>query len=159
MAARLSDRTLAPILTVGGSRRQESIDAFAATCDFVRDHLAQRRCAGLGEDFASIMIRQYEEGLQTEEELNYEGIALLQASVDNTVHQIGLALGTLLEHPRRWAAIVGDEDLVVPGVEEAMRRNPRFGTIFRHAPDGYAAGGDPGRCRYMGLRVAAFGQP
>lgn len=134
LAARLSDSTLAPILTVDASRRQEAIDAFAATYDFVRDHLAQRRRAGLGEDFASIMIRQHEEGLQTEEELIYEGIALLQASVDNTVHQIGLVLGTLLEDPRRWAAIVEDEDLVTPGVEEAMRLNPRFGTIFRYAP-------------------------
>jgi cytochrome P450 len=80
------------------------------------------------------MIRQHLDGSQTEEEMIYEGVALLQASVDNTVHQIGLTLGTLLEDPSRWQAIVADGDLVQPGVEEAMRLHPRFGTIFRRAP-------------------------
>lgn len=132
-AAHLSDCTLAPILTSDSSRRQESVDAFYSTYDFVKEHLESRRRSDLGEDFASIMIRQYLDGQQTEEEMIYEGIALLQASVDNTVHQIGLVLGTLLENPDRWRAIVSDETLLQPGVEEAMRLNPRFGTIFRLA--------------------------
>ena len=132
-AAHLSDSTLAPILTSDVSRRQELIDAFYSTYDFVKQHLETRRRSALGDDFASIMIRQYLEGQQTEEEMIYEGIALLQASVDNTVHQIGLVLGTLLEDPVRWQAIVSDEALIQPGVEEAMRLNPRFGTIFRLA--------------------------
>ncbi|MBW8638184.1 cytochrome P450 [Hoeflea sp. WL0058] len=132
-AAHLSDSTLAPILTSDVSRRQESIDAFYCTYDFVKEHLESRRRSGLGEDFSSIMIRQFLDGHQTEDEMIYEGIALLQASVDNTVHQIGLVLGTLLEDPNRWRAIVSDETLLQPGVEEAMRLNPRFGTIFRFA--------------------------
>jgi cytochrome P450 len=133
-AAHLSDTTLAPILTRDRSRRQESIDAFAATYDFVARHLEERRRTGLGDDFTSIMIRQQMEGRQSEEELVFEGIALLQASIDNTVHQIGLVLGTLLENAGRWRAICEDPALVPAGVEEAMRLNPRFGTIFRHAP-------------------------
>lgn len=135
LVAKLSDSTLAPILTADASRRQESIDAFNATCDFVRDHLSQRRRKGnLGDDFTSLMIHQQQEGLQTEEELIFEGAALLQASVDNTVHQIGLTFGTLLERPTRWQAVREQEKLIAPAVEEVMRLRPRFGTIFRYAP-------------------------
>lgn len=133
IVAQLSDRALAPILTGNTDRRQDSIDAFYETLDFVRVHLDERRRQGLGEDFSSIMIRQRESGLQTEEELYFEGIALLQASVDNTVHQIGMMLGTLLEDAPRWEKVVQDPALVQPAVEEAMRLAPRFNTIFRYA--------------------------
>jgi cytochrome P450 len=133
-AARLSDSTLAPILTCDNARRQESVDAFFATYDFVERHLAERRRAPLGDDFTSIMIRQQTEGRQSEEEMVFEGIALLQASIDNTVHQIGLVLGTLLEAPDRWRALCSDATLIPAAVEEAMRLNPRFGTVFRYAP-------------------------
>lgn len=133
LAARLSDSTLAPILTADPNRRDESIEAFDTTYEFVRDHLRARAKSEPGDDFASILLRQFSEGQQTEEEMIYEGIAILQASVDNTVHQIGLMLGALLEDPARWAAVAGDEALVRPGAEEAMRLHARFGTIFRFA--------------------------
>ncbi|MBX3572884.1 MAG: cytochrome P450 [Mesorhizobium sp.] len=142
-AAHLSDSTLAPILTSNRARRQESIDAFVATYDFVAGHLAERRRKGLGDDFTSIMIRQQMEGRQSEEEMIFEGIALLQASIDNTVHQIGLVLGTLLEVPDRWRALHDDLSLVPAGVEEAMRINPRFGTVFRYAPAATLLGDHP----------------
>ena len=142
-AAHLSDATLAPILTCDRTRRQESIDAFSATYDFVARHLEERRRTGLGDDFTSIMIRQQMEGKQSEEELVFEGIALLQASIDNTVHQIGLVLGTLLEDAHRWRAVCDEPTLVPAAVEEAMRLNPRFGTIFRYAPADTALGEFP----------------
>jgi cytochrome P450 len=142
-AAHLSDSTLAPILTCDRDRRQESIDAFFATYEFVERHLAERRRAGLGEDFTSIMIRQQLDGRQSEEELVFEGIALLQASIDNTVHQIGLVLGTLLESPDRWQALCSDPSIIPDAVEEAMRLNPRFGTVFRYAPAATAIGEVP----------------
>lgn len=135
LVATLSDRTLAPILTSDVTRRQDSIDAFNTTRDFVREHLGRRRREELGEDFASIMIRQQIEGLQTEEELIYEGIALLQASVDNTVHQLGLVLGVLLSDPARWQSIVEDPARIPAAIEEAMRLAPRFNTIFRQASE------------------------
>lgn len=135
LVAALSDRTLAPILTGNLSRRQESIDAFNETLAFVRQHLDdRRRNGGDGDDFTARMLQQQADGLQTEEELIYEGAALLQASVDNTVHQLGLTFGTLLEDPSRWAAVQADEKLIAPATEEVMRLRPRFGTIFRYAP-------------------------
>lgn len=133
VVAQLSDRVLAPILTGNRERKQDSIDAFYETLDFVKGHLRERRASGLGEDFASIMLRQQDSGLQTEEELYFEGIALLQASVDNTVHQIGMMLGTLFEEPSRWDRVVQDPGLVTVAAEESMRLTPRFNTIFRYA--------------------------
>ena len=51
----------------------------------------------------------------TESEVVETGVGLLQASIDNTVHQIGLALGTLLEDPARWARVVADRGAHRPG--------------------------------------------
>ena len=131
-AARLSDSTLGPILTMDASRRQESLDAFTESLEFVREHVDRRR-GDLGDDFTSALIREQEAGNLTEDELVGSGVGLLQASIDNTVHQIGLVLGTLLEEPSHWARIVADPALVRGAVEEVIRLRPRFGTIFRIA--------------------------
>jgi cytochrome P450 len=131
-AARLSDSTLGPILTMDHARRQESLDAFVESEDFIRTYVDRRR-GRLGDDFTSALIREQEAGNLTESELVETGVGLLQASIDNTVHQIGLALGTLLEEPARWARIVEDPGLIPPAIEEVIRLRPRFGTIFRIA--------------------------
>ncbi|MFN3294369.1 MAG: hypothetical protein ACK4S2_12250 [Gemmobacter sp.] len=80
----------------------------------------------MGDDFSSDMIRQQIEGVQTEEELIRQGIGLTQASVDNTVHQLGLVLGTLLAEPARWQAVVNAPALIAPAIEEGMRLAPRL---------------------------------
>ncbi len=131
-AARLSDSTLGPILTMDRARRQESLDAFVESEDFIRTYVDRRR-GRLGDDFTSALIREQEAGNLTESELVETGVGLLQASIDNTVHQIGLALGTLLEDPARWARIVADPALIPRAIEEVIRLRPRFGTIFRIA--------------------------
>jgi cytochrome P450 len=131
-AARLSDSTLGPILTMDHARRQESLDAFTESEAFVREHVDRRR-GDLGDDFTSALIREQEAGNLTEDEVVGTGVGLLQASIDNTVHQIGLALGTLLEDPARWARIVADPARIPGAVEEVIRLHPRFGTIFRIA--------------------------
>jgi cytochrome P450 len=133
-AARLSDSTLSPILTMDRARRQESMDAYAESLEFVRHHIDRRR-GDLGDDFTSALIREQEDGNLTERELVETGIGLLQASIDNTVHQIGLVLGTLLEDPARWQRIVADPEHIPRAVEEVIRLRPRFGTIFRMAPE------------------------
>jgi cytochrome P450 family 103 len=131
-AARLSDSTLGPILTMDAARRQESIDAFVESEDFIRTYVDRRR-GDPGDDFTSALIREQEAGNLTESELVETGIGLLQASIDNTVHQIGLTLGTLLEDPARWERVVADPELIGPAIEEVIRLRPRFGTIFRIA--------------------------
>ncbi|HTU12096.1 MAG TPA: cytochrome P450 [Allosphingosinicella sp.] len=132
LAAHLSDSTLAPILTVAKDRIQESVDAFMESYAFVEEHIDARR-KDLGDDFTSVMIRQHLDGLLTHEELVYEGVSILQASIDNTVHQLGLTFGTLLEAPERWRRVVEQPSILPAAVEETFRLRPRFGTVFRYA--------------------------
>ncbi|WP_404713790.1 cytochrome P450 [Sphingomonas sp. MMS24-J13] len=134
LVARLSDSTLSPLLTVDRARVQETIDAFYESLAFVEEHIEARR-SDLGDDFTSVMIRQQMEGLLTQEELIYEAVSILQASIDNTVHQLGLTFGTLLEEPARWEALVAQPALLPTAVEETIRLRPRFGTIFRYVPN------------------------
>jgi cytochrome P450 len=141
-AARLSDSTLGPILTMDASRRQESLDAFVESEEFIRTYVDRRR-GDLGDDFTSALIREQEAGNLTESELVETGIGLLQASIDNTVHQIGLVLGTLLEDPARLARVAADPSLIPQAVEEVIRLRPRFGTIFRIAASDLELNGLP----------------
>ncbi len=130
--ALISDTILSPILTCDKARLQDSIDAVAAAWAFVEDHIEARR-QNLGDDFTSLMIRQQMAGLLTQRELIMQAMSIQQASIDNTVHQIGLTMGTLLEDPRRWRRLVDDPALAGKAVEETFRMRPRFGTIFRYA--------------------------
>jgi cytochrome P450 len=108
------------------------VDAFAESEAFVREHVDRRR-GDLGDDFTSALIREQEAGNLTEAEVVGTGVGLLQAAIDNTAHQLGLVLGTLLEDRARWARIVADPALIPRAVEEVIRLRPRFGTIFRLA--------------------------
>lgn len=132
-AARLADSIVAPILTANRNRRQESIDAFIEAHAWIKGLIDARR-QDLGDDFTSIMIRQQMEGLLTEEELIIQCMSILQASIENTVHQTGLTFGTLLQDPARWQMLLADPARVPQAIDETLRLRPRFGTIFRYAP-------------------------
>lgn len=129
---RIADSVLGTLLTVDRSRREEAEAAILESVGIVREHLNARR-GSLGDDFTSVMIRQQEAGLMTEDQLVAQSFALLQASVDNTAHQMGNTFGMLLSQPERWEALVGNPSLRGPIIEEAIRLHPRFGTIFRLA--------------------------
>ena len=130
--AELSDTILSPILTCDKARLQDSIDAVNAAWTFIEEHIEARR-QNLGDDFTSLMIRQQMEGLLTQRELIMQAMSIQQASIDNTVHQIGLTMGTLLEDPSRWRRLTDDPALAGKALEETFRMRPRFGTIFRYA--------------------------
>ena len=128
----LSDTILSPILTCDKARLQESIDALEEGWAFIEEHIEARR-RDLGDDFTSMMIRQQMDGLLTQRELIMQAMSILQASIDNTLHQIGLTVGTLLEDRTRWQRIADDPALVGKAIEETFRLRPRFGTVFRYA--------------------------
>jgi cytochrome P450 len=132
-AGRLSDSILAPILTCDPTRRQECIDATFEVYDVVARQFEARR-NNLTDDFTSLMIRQQLDGLLSEEELVLQGMSILQASIENTVHQLGLTFATLLEQPSRWQALCANPGLIPAAIEETIRLHPRFGTVFRLAP-------------------------
>jgi len=131
-AAELADSGLAPLFTQDISRRQELLDALYDTYDIVDKHIAARR-ENLGDDFASIMIRQQMEGKLTERELVFNAVGMVFASIDNTAHQMGMILGMLLDRPDVWARLVEDKSLIPAATEEAMRLLPRFNIIARQA--------------------------
>lgn len=136
----ISDRILGVLLNVDRARRHEAEAAILESVDLVREHLDQRR-QNLGDDFTSVMIRQQEAGMLTEEELFIEAFSIQQASVDNTAHQMGNVFGALLSEPERWSAFLADRDLRGPIIEEVIRLYPRFGTVFRLAPEAVEIGG------------------
>lgn len=131
---RIADSVLGTLLNVDRSRREEAEEAILESVGIVRQHLDARR--GIpGDDFTSVMIRQQEDGLMTEEQLVAQSFALLQASVDNTAHQMGNTFGMLLAEPGRWQQFIDDRSLRTPIIEESIRLYPRFGTIFRLAEE------------------------
>ena len=134
VVARISDSVLGPVFMTDRSRRQESIDAFMESVALVREHLDARR-RSLTDDFTSVMIRQQLAGALTEEELVSESVSIMQASVDSTVHQIGIAVGELLERPDIWRRLAAEPKLVGPAVEEVIRYRPRWGTSYRLAAE------------------------
>jgi cytochrome P450 len=131
-AARLSDSIVGPILSSDHSRRQECIDAVLESYTLVEEHFDARRNS-LGDDFTSVMIRQQLAGLLSRDELVLQGMSILQASIENTVNQLGLTFATLLERPDRWRALCANPELIPVAIEETIRLNPRFGTVFRLA--------------------------
>ena len=132
--AHISDTILSPILTCDRTRLQASIDALWAGHEFVERHLEARRDS-LGDDFTSALIRLEMEGLISREDLTLQAMGILQASIDNTVHQLGLTFGTLLEDRSRWEGLMAQPSLIPSATEETFRLRPRFGTIFRYARD------------------------
>ncbi|GHE80717.1 hypothetical protein GCM10017786_08660 [Amycolatopsis deserti] len=154
--ARLSDSVLGPLLNNDQNRKQEFIDAFWEGLEFVREHIDARR-QNLGDDFTSMMIRQEMAGALTEEELHAEALSILQASIDNTVHQTAIVFGMLLEEPARWQAVVADPAKIPAATEEAIRLRPRFNTIFRLAAEDTELDGYPiekGSWVYVSVRAS-----
>ncbi|SDB96261.1 Cytochrome P450 [Raineyella antarctica] len=132
--ARLSDSLLGPILSQDSSRIQELEDAHHEAFEFVIRQIEDRR-GHLGEDFTSFLVEQEMSGYFTRQELYDTGVNILEASVDNTVHQGAEVIGRLLERPDDWRRVLADRDLVRNAIEEVTRMWPRFRTHMRYAAE------------------------
>jgi cytochrome P450 len=130
--ASIAKVAVGPLLTGDTAQLQSASDAVLEAVDLVREHLAAKR-ANPGDDFTSVMIRQQEKGLLTEDELFAEAFSILMASVDNTTHQMASVFGVLLTDRSLWQAFLNDRELRAPLIEEVIRLYPRFGTVFRYA--------------------------
>ncbi|MGH3829816.1 MAG: cytochrome P450 [Pseudonocardiaceae bacterium] len=94
-------------------------------------------------------------------------IFALEGSTDNTVHQIALLLGRLLETPSLWDQVRRDPALVDIVTEESMRLDARTRAIHRLAADDIEVPGDvirTGTDMFFWVRAAhldprAFPQP
>lgn len=58
--------------------------------------------------------------------------SILRASIENTVHQLGLTFGSLLEEPARWRMLLAAPDRIPEAIDERLQLRPRFCTIFRY---------------------------
>lgn len=130
--ARLSDSSLAPLLTMEKHRRPEMEAAYEEIFDLVIEHIEHRR-NHLSDDFTSALIEEEMAGNLSRQEVYDIGVGLLQASVDNTVHQSALTVGKILQHPDSWQQLLAQPELMPNAVEEVTRMWPRFRTHIRYA--------------------------
>jgi len=130
---RITSQINPPILTfdVGGIKASE--DAYFEGLELMRGFIAARR-GDLNDDFTSELIRCEQEGMIRPDEVETVAMSLLMASMDNTMHQLGLTFGTLLEDRSRWEAVLAKPIAAPKAAEETFRMCPRFTTIQRHTP-------------------------
>ncbi|MCU1455055.1 MAG: cytochrome [Acidimicrobiales bacterium] len=111
--------------------RDTILAGYAELIPYMEAQVAERR-QHLGDDLLSHLIRQQAEGRLSGEEVVDQAVMTLEASTDNTAHQMALVVGTLLEHPDQWKALTADPSLVARAVEEAIRLNPRSLVLDRY---------------------------
>lgn len=85
--------------------------------------------------FLAHLAREQEAGNVRPDEVRDWVIFALEGSTDNTVHQIALLLGRLLETPDLWRRVRADPELVEVVTEESMRLDSRTRAIHRQAAD------------------------
>jgi cytochrome P450 len=129
--SRVSDQVLA--IFERDPSMKDSIEAgYAELLPYVRERIAERRTA-LGDDILSSLIRLQRAGELTEDELVDEASTLVEASTDNTAHQMGLVVAALLERPDVWRRLVDDRSLVPRAVDEGVRFEARVRVVTRIA--------------------------
>jgi len=130
---RITSQINPPILTFDVAGIKASEEAYFEGLELMRGFIAARR-DDLNEDFTSELIRCEQEGMIRPDEVETIAMSLLMASMDNTMHQLGLTFGTLLEDRSRWEAVLAKPTAAPKAAEETFRMCPRFTTIQRHTP-------------------------
>ncbi len=88
------------------------------------DELIEEKRAHPGDDITTALVRGIDDGALTSRDARSLLTELLSASVDNTMHSMGLALWLLCAHPNQWVLIASDPGLVERAVEECARHEP-----------------------------------
>ncbi|MFJ9381233.1 cytochrome P450 [Streptomyces sp. NPDC101455] len=127
-AARLSDSMLGPLIERGTDRTAEHVTAHHELTALLTELVAERRRTP-GDDVLSDLIEMNRAGQLTEEEVLDQAGMLLEASIDNTAHQLTWALGFVLQDQDRRAAAVAHPPAQV--VEEILRLASISGAILR----------------------------
>jgi len=130
---RITSKINPPILTFDVAGVKASEAAYWEGLEIMRKYISARR-DNLTDDFTSEIIRCEQEGLLRADEVEGLAMMLLIASMDNTMHQIGLTFGTMLEDRTRWEQVLAKPTLATKAAEETFRMCPRFNAIGRHAP-------------------------
>ncbi|HZU62231.1 MAG TPA: cytochrome P450 [Novosphingobium sp.] len=131
---RITNSINPPLITFNKARLKESEEAYWEGMAFLTEHVEARR-NNLGDDFTSELIRCEQAGMMRPDETMSVAMSLLIASMDNTMHQLGLSFGTLLEDRSRWEQVLARPSAAPQAAEETFRLCPRFNVITRHAPE------------------------
>jgi hypothetical protein len=83
--------------------------------------LIARRRENLGEDLLSVLIREADEGVLTEDELVANAWGLFAGGFDTTGSAIAGAMVQLFEHPEQLNTLRADFSLIPDAVEELLR--------------------------------------
>ncbi len=129
---RITEAINPPILTFDAARMPESENAYWEGKAMLEKHIEARK-NNLGDDFTSELLRLEAEGLIPPGETITFAMSFLIASMDNTMHQLGLTFGTLLEDRSRWEQVLAKPTAATQAGEETIRLCPRFNIIARHA--------------------------
>jgi cytochrome P450 len=109
--------------------------AYKKLFDYVDCRLDAHRC-GPGGTFLLHLMQEQRRGNLEPQEVRDWVVFVLEMSADNTVHQIGLLLGRLLETPELWERIRRSPTLVPAVVEESLRLDAHVRVItMRHATE------------------------
>lgn len=111
------------------------VAAYDLLFDYAKSQLEKRRI-DMGDDFLSRLIRIRDAGTLSEVELEDFAVMLIEASTDNTAHQISIAIDRLSAMPAVWRAIGDDASLAPAAVREVMRLWPRSISTSRVAFEG-----------------------
>jgi cytochrome P450 len=102
-------------------------DAIRSIRRFADELVAEKRSRP-ADDVTSELVRGIDDGILTEHDARSLLTELLSASVDNTMHSMGLALWLLCRHPDQWSRLVREPALLDQTVEECARYEP----VIRH---------------------------
>jgi cytochrome P450 len=134
--------------------------AYADLSEYVADIISERERAP-GDDVVSHLLAAEGEGVIGREDVIYNTTALLRASTDTTMTQIGNTVALLVEHRDIWLGIGAGQVDVGRAVMESVRLRPGAWRILRVAREPGAVLGievSAGTCLF-GLVPAAHRDP
>jgi cytochrome P450 len=148
-------RTLLAVFTAGPEMVERVRVAKEELAAYTTDLLAHKKTHP-GDDLASELAAAAAAGAIDEQDAYFLLEEMLSASVDNTANTTGLALHTLAEHPRAWAALHAAPSLVPTAVEECGRFQPAIRHTIRYAvADTVVDGTSVEQGSLVTLRIAA----
>lgn len=138
-AARISEAVMRIFLL-----RKSDIPTILAAYDelfpYIRQQVERSRSAPQ-DNVLGRLLALADGGKLSEVQVNDFAVMLLEASVENTSHQVALVVGALLEDSDSWARIVADRSLIDGAVEEATRLHSRVGRLKRYVREDMEIGG------------------
>lgn len=125
-------QTVLSIFSRDPSLTPKIVSAYDKLFDYAKLRLQERR-ESPRDDFLSRLIQISEAGDLSEDELEDFAVMLIEASTDNTSHQLSIAIDRLTQMPEIWSALGKDPSLIQPAIRETMRLWPRSISTSRTA--------------------------